>query len=300
MSTFTRYFYGDSKKRSDVIDDLRHSKVFTECLSESISIGEVFPTLRRKEDNAIDFYCSGARLCRFKSSRFVDWHNTENDSLFDNDKWYEEISEHYKDVVKRCVEWGNNERGDLSRLYNVFSPYIENDSEMILLDIEVGFPVLTLSDVKYNNTQIDALFLDTKTSTLYFVEIKEANDSRIKVTPNQGESAADLYERLEVARQIEKYRANLSERKSDIISAYTDFLSIMQEIFGNFISTELKKPLVLYPNPKLLVYGNSTENGKKCLEAIRSVLGNDLIELENRDILSDYDFVTSELRKDGE
>jgi hypothetical protein len=303
METFTRHFYSNMEKRKIAIEDLNHNKIFKEYLSEDISSGKIFPALRSKADNGIDFYCAGAHLCRYKDGKFIKWHNTKEEDYPNDDMLYEEIKIRYKDIIDRCEKWGKNERGDLSLLYAVFSPY-KNPSEMILLDIEVGFPALKYGSEKYNNCQVDALFLDTKTSMLYFVEVKSAGDNRLATETNGNESLESLYSRLEsnkpkemIGFQLKKYKANLDMRKEEIKTAYKGYLEIMQLVFGGVPSL---KSLNLYPNPKLLIYGTpNSDNYKICLDAVRKNMDKDLIELPNGECFSNYNLITAELRKNS-
>jgi hypothetical protein len=126
-----------------------------------------------------------------------------------------------------------------------------------------------------NNTQIDMLFVDIKSGALIFFEAKDASDDRIKMIPN-GETLEELYNRLEISRQLEKYCNNLRNHEKDIICSYRDYLEIMSNIFDTNIRVEQK--LWLYKKPKLFVYGNPTKKGKACLKAIRHHLASDLIE----------------------
>jgi len=240
-------------------------------LESDILSGEVFPALR---ESVIDFYHMGARLCSFKGGNMI-WHKNKPDPLSEND---------YGEIKKECVCWSYrkngtiNERASLSALCRdkTFSPYMSSQASIILLDIEVGFPCLTSNGQVIQNVQVDLLFVDPNTGILYFIEAKEANDSRIKTIPRENESEEALFDRLEVTDQIRKYDANLSseERTQEILKAYTNYLNIMEKIFGCQIQT---KPLSLYPHPKLFVFGESTANGKECLKALRFKLGDDLI-----------------------
>lgn len=146
---------------------------------------------------------------------------------------------------------------------------------MILLDMEIGFPQLCLSGNKiHTNTQVDLLFLDKSTGMLYFVEAKGAQDSRIKKSCT-GQSHGELYNSLEVVNQLNKYNANIVTREDEILAAYSEYLSVMNEIFDCEI---YYGNLALYKCTKFLVYGESnTENSCRSLEAIHTELGDDLI-----------------------
>ena len=283
MNTFRRVFYNSNKQETRIMA-LQNEPAFTYLMAD-VASGEIFPALR---ENVIDFYYMGARLCHYAAGKMA-WHKNEP---------YPSDNGDYKSIKKKCVEWGTrkngsfNERATLSALYRDkgFSPYMSDQSNMILLDMEVGFPCLSIEGKSIQNVQVDLLFLDLDTNTLFFIEAKEADDPRIKVVPDKNESETSLYKRLEVSEQIMKYEANLNykKREQEIISAYSDYINVMNQIFHCKIQ---KKQLSLYPRPKLFVYGESTPNGKICLNALRFTLGDDLITKSEARYLQKKDIV---------
>jgi len=283
MVKFRRCFYNEAAQDSS-IRTLHNNPAFPYLLSDVLH-GEVFPALR---ENVIDFYYMGARLCRYTGGKMI-WHKNETSPSTNGE---------YKRIKEACVKPRKNdspnERASLSVLYRdkEFSPYMSESDQanMILLDIEVGFPCMISNGKPIQNVQVDLLFVDFDTGVLYFIEAKEANDPRVKKTPVDGEEEEALYNRLEVAKQIEKYEANLrsKDREQEVIDAYTNYLEIMERIFNSHFQ---KKQLSLYPHPKLFVYGESTIYGKKCLKALHFKLGNDLIVKSEAWLLTKKDII---------
>lgn len=275
MEKFKRSFYQAKGDRQRAIEKLKIMPWF-EFLKNDIECGEAFPALRYNRE--IDFYYRGALLCKYVGNLKGEPTASRNKKLLNPHN-----QDDYEEIKSGCEEWGkktsgkDNERATLSVLSCKFSPYINPSPRMVLLDIEIGFPKLCLSDEEdYRNTQVDLLFLDKDTGMLYFVEAKGAADSRIK-KEYTGQSDSELYDSLEIAEQLNKYNANLEQREDEILIAYSDYLDIMREIFGCKIYAG---KLALYPRTKLLVYGKSTDNGIKSLGAIRAKLGDDLIVFE--------------------
>ncbi|WP_027398385.1 hypothetical protein [Anaerovorax odorimutans] len=276
MGEFRRDLYKREHDRQLAIEQLQKMQEMPwfKLLKEDVERGEVFPALRYSGE--IDFYYRGALLCKYKGNLKGEPTTSRNNGPFNP-----ENPDDYKKTKESCEEWGKkasgkaNERATLSVLYGKFSPYIKPTLSMILLDIEIGFP--TLCEENYKNTQVDLLFLDKNTGMLYFVEAKDAGDSRIK-SMDTGNSLYELFDREEVSKQLKKYDMNLETRKNEILDAYKESLRIMSEIFGCEIYSG---KLSLYKRTKLLVYGKSTENGIQSLKAIRAKLDNDLIVFEN-------------------
>ncbi len=273
MRKFERDFYKTEPNRHLEIEKLKNMPWF-EFLKKDIALGEVFSALRF--DGSIHFYYKGARLCEYGGNI-----NGTPKANRDNKSFHPVNQAAYEEIKRECQRWSeivvgvNRERTELSVFYSKFSPYIKPASSMILLDIEIGFPRLCLSGQEiHTNTQVDLLFLDKNTGMLYFVEAKGAGDSRIK-KKYTGQSHGELYNSLEVADQLNKYNANIAAREDEILAAYSEYLSVMNEIFDCEIYSG---KLALYKHNKLLVYGQSnTKNSRKSLEAIRAELGDDLI-----------------------
>ena len=261
---FVRQFYKEEKVCKEVIQKLKEDCFFN-FLLDDIKKGEVFPALRKNE---IHFYYAGQRLCRFKSK---EWRE-----VFMEMKTPQTLQE-YTDIKLACKKKG--ERNILTYMFKLYSPYYPNaNQEVKLLDYEIGFPQLH----EFGNCQIDLLFLYVPAKTLIFVEAKEADDYRINITTKDGETAQDLYSRLKVKKQIEKYKNNL--QRSEIAGAYRECISVISEIFDINLPYD---GLSIYPNPKLFVYGKPTENGKTCLMTLETVLGkNDYIFHQNPEELS--------------
>lgn len=279
MGEFKRNFYKTKRDRQLGIEQLQnmHKMPWFKMLKEDFERGKVFPALRYSGE--VDFYYRGALLCQYKGNK-----NAEPTAGRDGEPFHPENLDAYEEFKKGCekqskkISGKDKERASLSELYRKFSPYIKQDSSMVLLDIEIGFPALFLSDKEnYRNTQVDLLFLDKSSGTLYFIEAKDAGNKEIK-RKFTGQSELELYNSLPIAVQLKKYDANLKNREVEILAAYQDYFNIMCKIFGCEIYSGR---LSLYKRTKLLVYGKSTENGIQSLKAIRGILGKDLIIFEN-------------------
>ena len=279
MGEFKRDLYKREHDRQLGIEQLQKMQEMPwfKLLKEDVERGDVFPALRYSGE--VDFYYRGALLCKYKGNLKGAPTTSRNKEPFNP-----ENLDDYKMIKKGCEEWGRkangeaNERAALSILYGKFSPYIKPAPSMILLDIEVGFPKLFLNNEEnHRNTQVDLLFLDKSTGKLYFIEVKEAGDGRVKAESGD-RSAQEIFDSVPVVEQLNEYDAHLAAREDEILTAYQNYFSIMREIFGCEIYSG---KLSLYNRTKLLVYGESTENGIQSLKALRAKLGNDLIVFEN-------------------
>lgn len=288
MANFTRYFYKPkSTKQAEEIRKLRDQPWFHD-LERDVKNGEVFPALRY--DNMIDFYYLGARLCRYKSTK-REWFKGATDP---------ESADAYDKIKQACRDWASKtevealknvgkdrERAELACLYQPFSPYTNARPDLILLDIEVGFPKLYVDGkFRHNNIQIDLLFLDPETGVLYFIEGKHAGDHRVLTKIRKGERSAEICKRQKVfSEQLVKYNDNLKYRNpSEITVAYTEHIHVMGEIFSHKFSFP---ELHLHPTAKILVYGNSSSvYSKGCIDALHTELGTDFIRLEDPAMLS--------------
>jgi hypothetical protein len=279
VGEFKRDLYKREHDRQLGIEQLQKMQEMPwfKLLKEDVERGDVFPALRYSGE--VDFYYRGALLCKYKGNLKGAPTTSRNKEPFNP-----ENLDDYKMIKKGCEEWGRkasgeaNERAALSVLYGKFSPYIKPAPSMILLDIEVGFPKLFLNNEEnHRNTQVDLLFLDKSTGKLYFIEVKEAGDGRVKAESGD-RSAQEIFDSVPVVEQLNEYDAHLAAREDEILTAYQNYFSIMREIFGCEIYSG---KLSLYNRTKLLVYGESTENGIQSLKALRAKLGNDLIVFEN-------------------
>jgi len=224
-------------------DLLNPKELFITKLKQDNLSQKVFLTIR---DNNLDFYHKGGRLFKFDNSGFQthikyasvitkkdDDYLTE--SALAKYKFASDFNTNYTRIKENCSNYSGDEALGVSQLYHKYS-YLSN-SDIVVLDIEVSFQ--SLSDDKKQD-RIDILLYNKEIRTLRFVEAKHYSNSGIWSTSIP-----------KVVEQIERYERQLAIKKSEILSAYSNYIEIINRIF-NFT---IPKPEDIDNKVTLLIFG---------------------------------------------
>jgi hypothetical protein len=105
------------------------------------------------------------------------------------------------------------------------------------LDIEVSFKSLERNK---SQDRIDILLYDTKKQILKFVEVKHFTNSEIRSIPTP-----------KVIKQIDKYKKQIAKKETEIIKAYENYITAINEIF----ELKLPPPKEVDSEVTLLIFG---------------------------------------------
>lgn len=263
------------------IKNLVNEDLYKQKLKLDIDKGVVFPAIR--SSNEIHFYYCGGRIFEYNGAGFKTHYKYYNglDAPTQNKDYYNEIAlgsfaEKYDNILKNCekrqrVKSGNrNEKNVLSKLYDYSFFSKEAKKDLVLLDIEIGFPKLNryIDGIKPNNTQIDLLIYDKKSNKLTFVEGKDGRDKRLKQLKEGTKT-------ISVTWQIKCYRELIKHHESNIREAYENYFKILKDLG---IELECAMPKVDL-EPKLLIY-NSKNTHKKTIDKLQEDLKDNLFLIE--------------------
>jgi hypothetical protein len=226
-----------------IIDNLQNTNLWSEKIKKDCNRQKVFLAIR---DNLIDFYHRGGRLFCFDKQGFKTHikyasviSKTGKDYLTEPElsdyKLAADFKTNYHRIKENCSNYSGIEAAGVSALYHKHS-YL-SDNNIIVLDIEVSF-----ESFNEENTQdrIDILLYKKDTQTLQFVEAKHYSNSEIRSRTTPG-----------VIDQVNKYESQILKRRTEILSGYTEYLKIVNNIFN----ISLPKPKTIEDKVILLIFG---------------------------------------------
>ena len=231
------------KLEKAIIDILKKDILWSEKIKKDCGRQKVFLTIR---DNLIDFYHKGGRLFSFGKQGFKT-HLKYASVISTNGKDYlteSELSDYklasdfktnYHRIKENCSNYSGIEAAGVSALYHKHS-YL-SDNNIVILDIEVSFESYNEGN---KQDRIDILLYKKDTKTLQFVEAKHYsnNEIRSRTTPK-------------VINQVNRYESQILKRRSEILSGYTEYLKILNNIFN----ISLPKPKTIEDKVILLIFG---------------------------------------------
>ena len=218
-------------------------------LSEDVSLGTVFPAIRKKE---MHFYYEGGRVCAYKSGEFytnASFLHGKTDKSGDVKISLEQNRDvsatTYLRIKENCrLHWAST-AGE-SRLIASLFPHFSLAkcdlalTEPMLLDVEVRFPKLL--DQEENQNKIDLLFLMSN-GTMCFIEVKRTKDGRVRASEGK---------KPEVLKQLCRYRQCLRPDEG-ILEVYKGVLFIIGKVFGRQFGAV---PKTIFSNVPLLFVGD--------------------------------------------
>ena len=219
--------------------------------NELVKNGKAFLALR---NNEITIYYNGNQLCNaannngylptvynhylpfIRSKSLLGKIKKEN---YSESKWREIIkvsNANYEDIFEEILDNIEKEKTpeslQVSRLY-AFSPLNENnDSKIILIDVEAAF-----AEAGEKTDRIDMVFYNIEDRRLLFVEVKRLSDNRLYPQKN---CCTDP----EIIEQLNRYNNRLKTEKDQINDQYNKVINFFNNISGRTIPTIEKEPLL--------------------------------------------------------
>lgn len=249
-----------------IIRKLQKENLFNVNLQRDIVGGEVFPAIRK---DCIDFYYRGGRLFSFGKGGFTT--HVKYASVYDYGRSYvtetslkemvpvKDFSGSYDRIKENCGNYTSVEPFGVSRLYR-FSPFVRHPGRYVLLDVEVSLkqdprlddePGYDEDNIRRKMDRIDILLYDLKDCVLHFIEAKDFSNSEIWSK-----------DKPKVIEQVQKYDKQLVQREDEILKAYSDYVSLMKDLFP----VELEKPKNLIRETGLYIFGYDGYQQKIVLE----------------------------------
>jgi hypothetical protein len=231
------------KLDNSIIDDLKNTDLWAEKINKDCNRQKVFLAIR---NNLIDLYHKGGRLFSFGKQNFKT-HLKYASVISTNGKDYlteSELSDYklaadfktnYHRIKENCSNYSGIEAAGVSAIYHKHS-YL-SDNNIVVLDIEVSFESFNEENIQ---DRIDILLYKKDTQTLQFVEAKHYSNKEIwsRTTP-------------EVIKQVNRYETQIFERKSEILSSYSEYVKIINNIFN----ISLPEPTDIDDKATLLIFG---------------------------------------------
>tara|TARA_B100000315_G_C14461457_1_gene533933 strand:- start:53 stop:916 length:864 start_codon:yes stop_codon:yes gene_type:complete len=235
-------------------EKLYKNKLYSDCKSQ-----KVFLAIRNEN---IDFYYKGGRLFEFDKQRFhthlkyasvipkkgKDYLTEEELSKPDAKyKLTSDFINSYPRIKENCANYSGVEARGVSYLYHKHS-YLEKCNNVVVLDIEISFESLNINKKKKQD-RIDILLLNKKSQELQFVEAKHYSNKEIWSTKTP-----------KVMSQIERYEEQIKNRKTEIISEYTEYIKVLNHLFN----ISLPIPKIIAEKVPLLIFGfdRDQQNGR--------------------------------------
>lgn len=244
----------ERKFEKPAIANLKSSTLWMSHLENDCKNQNIFLAVR---NNSIGIYHKGGKLFNFEKNEFkthikyasvID--NSENNYLTENElsrnTLIADFKNNYSRIKENCRLYSGIEALGVSEVYHKYSYLSRNN--IVVLDIEISFEALEKTTGKKQD-RIDILLYDLSTRTLKFVEAKHYSNPDIwsNNTPK-------------VIGQIKKYETQIKTNKTEIITAYKNYIQAINFIF------DLKLPLPEKVEEKvsLLIFGfdNDQKNGR--------------------------------------
>ncbi|MDL1985893.1 MAG: type I restriction enzyme HsdR N-terminal domain-containing protein [Deltaproteobacteria bacterium] len=238
--------------KETIENNLRTSNFWTHYIDNDCKDQNVFLAIR---NNQIDFYHKGGRLFCFDRNGFkthlkyasvitANGRDYLTESELSGYRLASDFETNYQRIKENCSNYSGIEASGVSDLYHKHS-YLSS-SNVVVLDIEVSFESL---DEQKKQDRIDILLYNKDSQTLQFVEAKHYSNKEIwsKTTP-------------EVISQIERYESQIAERKSEILTEYSEYTRTLNRI----LNISLPEPTDIEDKVTLLIFGfdNDQKNGR--------------------------------------
>lgn len=240
-----------------IIGNIKKASLFSHHLFPDIEKGKVFPAIR---NNRIDFYHGGGKLFSYSKEGFVT--HIKYASVLSGGKSYvaeseianlphiTSFSKEYERIKENCRRYSGVEAQGVSEICRTFGQLLNGKLPLVVpLDIEICFDasdsIASEEDLDRKTDRIDILFYHTEGEdrVLRFCEAKHYSNSEIW---------AERGDPPRVAKQLSRYRSQISQRKNEIISAYCDHVDSLNKLLG----TSLPRPTDIDEEPLfLLVFG---------------------------------------------
>ena len=246
------------KRRLEKIieDKLIASSLWSNKIEQDCNNQKVFLAIR---DNRFDLYHNGGKLFCYDSSGFkthlkyasvitASGKDYLTESELSSYRLASNFENNYQRIKENCSNYSGIEASGVSNLYHKHS-YLSN-SNVIVLDIEISFESLNEEN---HQDRIDILLFNKDSKTLQFVEAKHFSNNEIwsKTVPK-------------VIGQIKRYESQIAKRKIEILSAYSEYIKIINRIFN----ISLPEATKIDDNVTLLIFGFDNDQKKGRLKKL--------------------------------
>lgn len=232
-------------------EDLWISKIKKDCQTQN-----TFLAIRNDQ---VDIYHKGGKLFGYDKNGFKTHvkyasviTSTERDYLTEKElsaqTLISDFKTNYQRIKENCANYSGIEASGVADIYHRHS-YL-SDSNVVVLDIEIS---LESFDEEKKQDRIDILFLNRETKKLQFVEAKHFSNPEIWSTGTP-----------KVIGQIARYEKQLRLRKSEILSAYSEYVQIINRVFG----VSLPEPIDIDSKSTLLIFGFDNDQKKGRLKKL--------------------------------
>lgn len=244
-----------------ILQKLKQEKLYQDKLLPDIKSSAVFPAIRNDE---ISFYYKGRNLFRYNKTGFATHYKygvvpvggktyvLEKD--LQNFNVMTSFYDAYENIKKQSELYTHDESEGLSVLYKYSG--IQEDSSVVLLDIEVDFTGKDDSDEK-NRNRIDLLLFDMELKRLCFCEAKHYSNNEIWAVSGSKPKVCD---------QIKKYNEQIKVHADIIVKQYQNYIDGFNELF----ETNLPYPEGIFPQTGLLIFGFDANQKSKIDELLIS------------------------------
>jgi len=229
----------DSKIETNLLaEDLWISQINKDCTGQ-----QAFLAVR---NDRVDIYHKGGKLFGYDKNGFKTHvkyasviSSSNKDYLTEKElsaqRLISDFEMNYLRIKENCANYSGVEALGVSDIYHRHS-YL-SDSNVVVLDIEVSLDAV---EKERKQDRIDILLFNRSTKTLQFVEAKHFSNPDIWSTDSP-----------KVLGQIARYQEQINLRKSEILSAYSEYVQIINRVFG----ITLPEPIGIDPKPTLLIFG---------------------------------------------
>lgn len=251
----------ERKLSDDLIKNLKNEPLFNQKLLPDIKAGKVFHAIRKDETH---FYYKGGRLLKYTKDGFKtnskyasvieidkDLDISEKDIIEKKYKLIDSFSSGYERIKENCSMYANDEASGVSNLFS--SSFIASNNDIVLLDIEASLESLSEETAQ---DRIDLVLFNKRTQLLKFVEVKHFSNSEIWSKAGK---------KPKVVEQINRYEKNLSVKYNDIISAYNNYINIINK-FYDISLPEVKR---IEEKVVLLIFGFDRDQQNKISKLLK-------------------------------
>ena len=240
-----------------------------DCLKKDRYKSKIFPAVR---NGNVCFYYRGGRAFQydgeFKTHRkyltlikkFKDDYVSER--MIQNPKIINNFYDQYKDIKDACKQYQGIESIGVSYLYSNYS-FLNLDSDIVVLDVEISFKsVSDKEDEKMD--RVDILLFSKNEQSLGFVEAKHFSNPELwsNTTPK-------------CVLQIKRYNDQIKQRSKEILSQYSKYVQINNQLFG----INLPEPSKIQPQCGLYVFGfDANQKKAKIDDTLENTMKNEGIK----------------------
>ncbi|MEN6617251.1 MAG: hypothetical protein ABFD12_11890 [Syntrophorhabdus sp.] len=245
------------------------NRLLYDLLKNDIVSGNVFPAIRNRY---IDFYYKGGRLFEYRQGEFKTHikyasvltlpkgkstqANADGDENyltakdFQNLQYISDFAGGYKRIKENCSLYSGDEAAGVASIYSQYSYANKHKragganngrSNVVVLDIEIAFDK--------GKDRIDVLLYNKAEKTLRFCEAKHYSNKELWSRPSI---------KPPVVNQLERYKAQITSKKEQILTAYRNYVNCVNTLFD----LDLPLPQNVEDDVVLLIFGYDRDQFK--------------------------------------